>query len=189
VVFVLAALAAMLVAVVPRLTEAARSRLRAILAGTLVLGMLAVYTVRIGEDANRWQKSAEIHTQVLAGAHALVPAPPPGSTIFTSPYAGYAAPSIPIFGGGGNDDELGAFKVSYANPGLRAFPLLEGAGVDCGPTSMAIRDAGKSKTDYGEAILVDFRTSTVYRPTNRSECVNDTDAMMPYGPVNLSDGW
>jgi hypothetical protein len=189
VVFALAAIAAMLVAAVPRLSQEARARLRRALAGLLVLGMLAAYTVRISQDAGRWERAAQLQAQVLRKAHALVPSPPPDSTIFTSPYAGYASPNIPIFGGGGNNDELGAFKVSYDSEDLRAFPLLEGIGPTCGPTSMSIPDAGNSETDYGKGIFVDFRTRTVYRPTNRRECVKDADAMMPYGPANLSGDW
>jgi hypothetical protein len=189
VVFVLAVLAAMVVAAVPRLSEEARVRLRGTLTCILVLSMLGVYTVRISQDRRRWVKSAEVQAQILGGAHALVPSPPVDGTIFTSPYPGYSSPSIPIFGGGGNNDELGAFKVSYGSAGLRAFPLLDGVGVTCGPTSMATPDASNSETDYSKAILVDFRTSAVYKPMNRSECVRDTNAMQPYGPVNLSDEW
>jgi hypothetical protein len=189
VVFVMAAAAAILVAAVPRLSENSRVWLRGILTGLLVLGMLVVYTVRINQDANRWQRSAEVQAQILAGAHALLPSPPSDATIFTSPYPGYASPSLPIFGGGGNNDELGAFKVSYGSSEMRAFPLLEGNGVTCGPTSMATSDAGNSETEYGKTILVDFRASAVYRPKNQNECVKDTDAMQPFGPVNLSEGW
>jgi hypothetical protein len=189
VVFVIAAIAAMVVAAVPRLSERARSRLRGILAGALVLGLLGVYTLRVGQDANRWQQSAEIQAQVLAGAHALVPSPAPDATIFTSPYPGNESPSLPIFGGGGNNDQLGAFKVSYGSEEMRAFPLLEGAGLDCGRTYITTPNAGNSETEYGKAILVDFRTGIVYRPRTRGECVREAKAMEPFGPVNLSEEW
>jgi hypothetical protein len=189
IVFVLAVLSAMLVGIVPRLSEQARSRLRAALAGLFVLGMLAVYTVRIAEDAHRWEGSARAQTELLSAAHALVPSPPVGSTIFTSPYPGYQAPSIPIFGGGGNNDELGAFKVSYYREDLRAFPLLEGTDLECGRKSMATADAGNSGTAYGKALMIDFRAVAVYRPLNRRDCLIDAKAMMPYGPVNLTNGW
>jgi hypothetical protein len=189
VVFVLAAVAAVIVAAVPRLPEEARTRLRGILTGSLVLFMIGVYTVRMSEDGDRWVKAAELQAQILGGAHELVPSPPTGSTIFTSPFPGYASPSLPVFGGGGNNDELGAFKVSYGRADLRAFPLLDGVGAACGPTSMATPDAGNSRTAYGKAILINFRVSAVYRPMNRSECLRDTEAMKPYGPVNFSDEW
>jgi hypothetical protein len=185
----LTALAAMLVAAVPRLSEGARSHLRAGLAALFVFGMLAVYTVRIAEDAHRWEGAAKAQTELLSAAHALVPSPPADSTIFTSPYPGYQAPSIPIFGGGGNNDELGAFKVSYDGEDLRAFPLLEGTEVECGQNGMRTGDAGNSGTAYGKALLLDFRAVAVYRPLNRRDCLIDAKAMMPYGPVNLTNGW
>lgn len=188
-VFATTAVAAMLVAAVPRLSEVTRARLRVTLAALLVLGMIAAYTVRIGQDAQRWEKASRLQAQVLRRAHALVPSPPGDSTIFTSPYAGYSSPNVPVFGGGGNNDELGAFKVSYDSEDLRAFPLLEGLDPICGPKSISIPDAGNSETAYGKGIFVDFRTDTVYRPTNRRECVRDAHAMMPYGPANLSGDW
>jgi len=189
VVFAAAAIAAMLVAALPRLSEVARGRLREILAGVLIFGMLGVYTVRIVENADRWQQSAEIQAQIVAGARALVPSPPADATLFTSPYPGNVSPSLPIFGGGGNNDELGAFKVAYDSDELRAFPLLDGIGVTCGRTGMATPDADNSETEYGKAILIDLRTPAVYRPKSHGECVRDTAAMTPYGPVNLSDEW
>jgi hypothetical protein len=189
VVFALSAVASMLVAAVPRLSEATRKWMRPALAGLLVLGMLGVYTARINEDVDRWVTAAEVQASVLDDAHRLVPSPPNDATIFTAPYPGNSAPSVPIFGGGGNNDQVGAFKVSYDADEMRAFPLLGETEVICGPTSMATPDAGNSETAYGKAILVDFYTDTVYRPRNRSECVRYTEAMKPYGPVNLSEAW
>lgn len=49
---------------------------------------------------------------------------------------------------------------------------------------MATADAGNSATEYGKAILVDFRTGALYRPRSRGQCVADTDAMQPYGLIN-----
>jgi hypothetical protein len=187
--FLLAAVASMLAAAVPRLSGEARARLRGGLAVVLVLGLLAVYTVRVTEDGHRWAKAGQAQTPILTEAHELVPSPPPDGTIFTSPYPGYSAYGIPIFGGGGNNDELGAFRVSYGSAGLRAFPLLDGIGITCGPTGMATPDAEISATRYGKAILVDTREGVVYRPMDRGECVRDTEAMKPYGPVVLSGEW
>lgn len=189
VVFAFAALAAIVAAVIPRLTQRSRRELRMALTAVAVLGAFAVYTVRILEDEGRWTKAAEVQGEILAGAHRLIPSPPPDATIFTSPYPGYSSPSLPIFGGGGNNDELGAFKVSYGLEELRAFPFLEGADVICGPHGIRVSDAGNSWTAYGKALLADFRTSTVYRPRNRGQCLADTKAMEPFGPVNLSDAW
>ena len=61
------------------------------------------------------------------------------------------------------------------------FPLLE--------PSMSTADTDESGTKYGKAILIDFRTRTVYRPKNRSECIRQTRLMEPFGPVNLTEEW
>jgi hypothetical protein len=187
-VFVAAAIAAIVAAAVPRISDRSRGRLRGVIASVLISGLFVAYTVRIVEDEQRWTKSAEVQALVLAGAHQLVPSPPAEATIFTSPYPGYSAPSLPIFGGGGNNDELGAFKVSYDREDLRAFPLLEGQEI-CGRKTVAVSDAGNSPTVYGKAVLVDFRTSKVYRPRDRQQCLRVTKEMEPFGPVNLSDSW
>lgn len=122
-------------------------------------------------------------------AHDLVPAPPADAVIFTSPFPGFSARSIPILAGGGNNDAAGAFKVTYDSDEMRAYPLLEEVGVTCGPTSMEAPGSDNGEADYGKAIMIDFRTSTVYRPRSRRECVEYTEAMRPFGPVNLSEEW
>jgi hypothetical protein len=189
VVFLIGALVSMLTAGLPGLTERSRSQLRATLIGLLVVGVFAMWTVRITENGQRWAKAADLQGQVLSGAHELVPSPPGDSTIFTSPYPGYYAPSLPVFGGGGNNDQLGAFRVSYGLDELRSFPLLDGVGLTCGPASMSTPDAGNSSTEYGKGILVDFRRRTVTRPKSRPDCMRLTKAMEPFGPVNFSDEW
>jgi hypothetical protein len=187
-VFVMAAVAAMVVAALPRLSERRRARLRALLAGVLVLGIFGVSALRIRQDEEKWERAAEIQAAVLRQAHELVPAPPEGVTIFTSPYPGSVSPSVPIFGGGGDNDELGAFKVTYDAEELRAFPLLQGVELTCGRT-ISTPDAGNSETEYGEALLVNFRTGRIFRPRTRAECLRDQKPMEPFGPVNLSNQW
>ncbi len=189
VVFLLCALASTVAAVIPGLTKRSRGQVRMVLSGAFVLAMIAVYTVRITEDESRWTKAAEIQEVILAGSHELVPSPPSDATIFTSPYPGYASPGVPVFGGGGNNDAVGAFKVSYDSEEMLAFPLLDGVGVICGRAQMSTPDAGNSGTPYGKGIFVDLRTRAVYRPRNRRECIADTAAMEPFGPVNLSEEW
>jgi hypothetical protein len=188
VVFVVAALAAAVAAAVPRISERGRAQLRTGLTAGLLAVLFIAYTVRIVQDERRWTRAAEVQATILNGSHRLVPSVPPDSTIFTSPEPGYSSPSLPIFGGGGNNDELGAFKVSYDSETLRAFPLLEGQEI-CHPKSMATSDAANSVTKYGKGILIDLRASTVYRPQNQQQCLWATKRMEPFGPVNLSDAW
>jgi len=188
VVFLIGAVVSMFTALLPRLSENNRAELRVILTGLGIVAVFAVYTVRIVENGQRWARAAEIQNEIIDEAHALVPSPPRDATIFTSPYPANVSPSLPIFGGGGNNDQLGAFKVTYGLDELRAFPLIEGAEI-CNPSFISTPDAGNSETDYGKAILVDFRTERVYRPKNRAECLRATQAMEPFGPVNLTEDW
>ena len=179
VVFLAAAIGSIVAAAVPGISEKARGWVRGGLAGVLVLGLLGAYTVRVNQDANRWQRAAELQAEILDGARELVPSPPPDATIFTSPYAGYYSPSVPIFGGGGNNDEIGAFTVTYGMERLRAFPLIDAIGITCAEKRIATNDTTSSGTLYGKAILLDLRTRRVYRPQNREECLAATEAMLP----------
>ena len=183
-----AAISAMVAAVVPKISDRDRVRLRTGLAAVLIGGLFLAYTVRIVQDERRWTRSAEMQQEILSGAHRLVPSPPADATIFTSPYPAYSSPSLPIFGGGGNNDEVGAFKVTYDSEEMRAFPLVEGEQV-CGPSMMSTPDAGNSETEYGKAIFIDLRTSSVYRPKNQAQCLKATKAMEPFGPVNFAYDW
>jgi len=188
-VFLAAAVGSMLAGALPRVSAQARTQARTAITAVLILGVVGIYTVRVTQDADRWTQSADIQDEILTQAQELVPSPPPDATIFTSPYPGNSSPSVPAFGGGGNNDELGAFKVTYGSEELRAFPLLEGVGLTCGADGMSQTNAGNSETEYGKAILVDLRTRTVYQPKNPSECLAATKAMEPFGPVNLREDW
>ena len=182
------ALATMVAAAVPRLSDTARSWVRAIVAGAMILGLIGVYTVRVNEDADRWRTVVQYQPAILASAHELVPSPPPDATIFTSGFPGYAAPGIPIFGGGGNNDELSAFMVSYDMPGIRAFPLLDQIGVNCGALRISTPDAPNSGTRYGKASLIDPIAHRVYRPRGQRQCRKISESI-PFGPSYLSGGW
>lgn len=189
IVFLAASVGAMVAGALPRISARTRGQVRWALTGVLIVGVVGVYTVRVTQDADRWVQSAEIQDEILTQAQELVPSPPPDATIFTSPYAANSAPGVPAFGGGGNNDELGAFKVAYDSDEMRAFPLIEGIGLTCGPDEMSQVNAGNSETEYGKAILIDFRTRTVYRPRNQRECLAATQAMEPFGPVNQREDW
>jgi hypothetical protein len=189
IVFLAAAGSAIVAGTLPRISARLRSQVRWVLAGLLILGVIGVYTVRVSQDADRWVQSAEIQDEILTQTQELVPSPPPDATIFTSPYPGNSAPGVPAFGGGGNNDQLGAFKVAYGSEEMRAFPLIVDIGLTCGTDQMSQLNAGNSETEYGKAILVDLRTRTVYRPRNQRECVAATKAMEPFGPVNQREDW
>ena len=189
VVFLAAAAGSMLAGALPRISAQARAQARAGITAVLILGVIGAYTVRITQNADRWTQSAEIQDAILTQTQEVLPSPPPDATIFTSPYAGNSSPSIPAFGGGGNNDELGAFKVTYDSEDLRAFPLLGEAPLTCGAREMSQPSAGNSGTEYGKAYFVDLRTRTVYRPETPAQCRTTLRLMEPFGPVNLREDW
>ena len=78
-----------------RLSDTARSWVRAIVAGAMILGLIGVYTVRVNEDADRWRTVVQYQPAILASAHELVPSPPPDATIFTSGFPGLRRPRHP----------------------------------------------------------------------------------------------
>lgn len=80
-------------------------------------------------------------------------------------------------------------RTARCSCGNSCSPLLGETGVECGQTSMPHADAGNSETEYSKAIFVDFRADTVYKPQNRRECIEYSEAMRPYSPVNLSEEW
>lgn len=188
-VFLAATVGAMIAGALPRISAQARAQARLGITAALILGVVGVYTVRVTQDADRWKQASDIQAEILTQAQELVPSPPPDATIFTSPYPANAAPGVPAFGGGGNNDEVGAFKVTYDSDEMRAFPMIVGVGLTCSPNAMSQINAGNSETEYGKAILIDFRTRTVYRPKNQRECLAATKAMEPFGPVNLREDW
>lgn len=189
VVFLAASVSAMVAGALPRVSARFRERTRWALTGVLILGVLGVYTVRISQDVDRWVQAAEIQDELITQTRELVPSPPADATIFTSPFPANSSPSVPVFGGGGSDDESWAFKVIYDQEGLRAFPILFIPGLTCGPEFISQSNADGSPTEYGKAILVDARTRTVYRPRNAKQCVKATKAMEPFALVNLREDW
>ena len=46
-----------------------------------------------------------------------------------------------------------------------------------------------SGTLYGKAFLVDLRAARVYRPRSQAECAEDTAAMLPLGPIAITEEW
>jgi hypothetical protein len=189
VVFLSANLGAIGAAALPRISSRARERARWVLTGILILGVLGAYTVRMSQDMDRWVQAADTQRDLITQAQKLVPSPPADATIFTSPYPANLSPSVPVFGGGGSNDQLWAFKVIYDQEEIRAFPLIASVGLTCGPTTISQDNAPDSPTDYGKAIFIDGRNEAVYRPRNPRECMAAKKAMEPFGAVNLREDW
>lgn len=161
----------------------------ATLCGSLfVLFVAAGGTAHVVSDTADWNHAWVQQKETLATLYRLVPHPSPGTTVFTFGRSGYVAPSVPIFGGGGNNDMLGAVKLLYGTDAVRAFPVLDQMHFECGPRSVALAATGaSSSTRYGHALFVDLRTDRITVPRNKAACTNATHAELPYATVNESN--
>jgi hypothetical protein len=157
----------------------------------LIVGVACISFVTIGaavhvqKDIADWDHAWVEQKTILSTLKRLVPDPSPGTTVFTFGRSGYAAPSVPIFGGGGNNDMLGAAWLLWRTSSVRAFPVLDQMRFKCGPSSVSLVATGAdSSTTYGHALFVDLRAQRVQVPRTRAACVADTTAALPYAPVN-----
>jgi hypothetical protein len=153
---------------------------------TLLLVPIVVHDfVAFRSDARDWNRAARENRALLAELHRLVPDPAPGTRIFTFGVPGYSAPSVPIFGGGGNRDLAWATRLLYDSSNVYGFPVLSGMTIDCGPGALSQRDSTPDSTArYGRAIFVDIPGRRVIVPRNRRQCLDETRRLMPYAPVN-----
>ncbi len=158
----------------------------AVLATLAVVPVVATDLVRFREDASNWERAGRQSWALLDRLHRMVPDPRPGTTLFTFGVSGYSAPSVPIFGGGGNDDLVGAVRVSYRMASISGFPVLGGMHFSCAPRSITLLQTGvSSTTSYGLALLLDLDGSgRVIVPHDERDCLRDTAALAPYAPVN-----
>ena len=168
------------------IVRALRSPFTARIAGAACLSFVIIgAAVHVQTDAANWDHAWAEQKTILSTLQRLVPDPPPGTTVFTFGRPGYAAPAVPIFGGGGNNDMLGAVQLLWHTSSVRGFPVLDQMRFECGPTSVSLLATGAdSRTTYGHALFVDLRAHRVRIPRTRAACVADTITELPYAAVN-----
>lgn len=188
VVFEAIAIASLVAWILPFASDRIRGRLRFALTFVMLVVIFSMWSIRINQDRKSWQIAALGQAELISATKQLVPHPAADDTLFTAGYPGYSAPSIPIFGGGGNNDEVSAFEVLYHEPTLRAFPILDGAPLACERKYLWTPDAGNSPTDYGKGLLLDLADHRLHRPENQAQCNTDL-AKIPLAPINLTSTW
>jgi hypothetical protein len=171
------------------LRAALRGRASQAVIVTLLLAPVgAADAVELGDDADHWNRAANLNRLVLKRMRQLVPSPPADSTLYTFGVPGYSAPSVPIFGGGGNQDLFWAARLTYGTAGVGAFPVLGGMTFTCAERTMSLNAAAPVRAPrYGRAFLVDIVGGRVITPRNRAECLRETAGLMPYARVNERD--
>jgi hypothetical protein len=153
----------------------------------LALLIIAMSASVVVTDASHWDRASVEQQETLAVIRHLVPSPSATTTVFTFGRSGYTAPSVPIFGGGGNGDLVGAVRVMWKNGSVRGFPVLDQMHFVCSPHSVRLLDTGSSSTTlYGRADFINILTSNVVVPRDRHECLAVT-AAFPYASVNESN--
>jgi hypothetical protein len=156
------------------------------LAGVLVTGLVvAGGASQVLADASDWNHAWSEQKVILASLYRLVPAPAPGTTVFTFGRSGYTAPSVPIFGGGGNNDMLGAVRLLWGSSTVRGFPVLDEMHLECATTTVSLSGTkADSTTRYGRALFVELRRDLVVVPRDQAACRRVANAQLPYAPVN-----
>jgi hypothetical protein len=172
---------AVLVAALIRAALRERAPAAPVLAALLLVPLAIAHLHHLRSDAADWDRAGREGRALLARLHELVPAPQPGTTLFTVRASGYTAPAVLVFAGATSQDLYWAVKVSYRRPDVAAFPALNGMTFSCGASAMAVNGTTPpSTTPYGKAAVVDVPARTLEWPRNRAECLRDTGRLRPY---------
>jgi len=137
----------------------------------IMAALLAVgYIVKLRDHSDEYTRSAAIQARQLNGIRALVPDPPPGTTIFMRQPTPEVAPGISTFSW--RWDLSGATKVTYRDGAVSGYPILPGSGLVCEPAAIRPRGNGLEaySVQYGHAILVDVDSNRVLGADDRASC-------------------
>jgi hypothetical protein len=130
----------------------------------------AGFVVKLRDHSDGYTRSAQIQGRELSGLRALVPHPPPGTTIYLRQPTPEAAPGIPTFGW--RWDLSGATKVTYGDPSVSGYPIASTTKLLCETDGIHPQGSGLEAftAAYGHAILVDVDNSRVSGPDDPASC-------------------
>ena len=152
-------------------------------AAALVVG--ASYLAHVRTDARAWDAAARAQERTLAVLEAKLPAPEPGSVIWTFGGALWQGPGIPIFAS--SWDLNGAVQLAYDDPTLRGYPAQPLTKFACGPDEISpVNAAGSPPSPYGKAYFVDVVSGQVDRLTDPEDCRAAAARFKP-GPYELPE--
>ena len=158
----------MLVKLLVRLVRVPSS-LASVAAATVALALAGAYVARSLGDARPWDAAAAQQRLELAGMHAALPAPAPGSTVYVVGAPASVGPGIPVLGT--TLDLTSAMRLSYSQPQLTGVPLDANATIGCGARGP---QAGGVAGVYGEAYLLYVRDRKAVRMLDRAACAAAT---------------
>jgi len=138
----------------------------------LLLAAIGVgYVVKVFDDQEGWQRSAEVQAEVLSAVQATLPDPPTGATIYTFNAAGFVAPGVPAFSL--SFDLRSAVRLTYGDASLRAYPVRGLDVIRC--DSATLQPVGGTYSGvhgarYGRAWFVNVRRRAAVRIDDAAEC-------------------
>ena len=124
--------------------------------------------VQLRRDAGDWADARRAQERVLDA----VGRPPPRSTVFTVRAPIQAAPDVPVFAAVW--DLRGALALRYSDTTLRAYPILPGSRLECGPSGVAMSNSNdvfeRQAARYADAVFVDVAGRRRLEPAGVRAC-------------------
>jgi hypothetical protein len=142
------------------------------IAAVVLVAIGGGYVVKVREDQEGWQRSAEVQEQVLDAVRTTLPDPPEDATIYTFNAPSFVAAGIPAFSL--QFDLRAAVRLDYDDHSLSAYPVRGLDVIRCEERMLHPVGGTYTRADqgarYGEAYFVDVRERTVVRIDSRAQC-------------------
>ena len=139
-----------------------------VLALGVLLGVSYVHVLERHSDV--WDQANRYELEALAQVKTAYPQIPSGTTLFTSGYPAYLTLGVPVFAA--TWDLKGMLIDEYQDSTLKAYPLVEGGALICGPDGISMTGTVESveAAPYGSARLLDLSTGKHVTLRTRREC-------------------
>lgn len=158
-------------------------------ASAVLAAMIAIgYARDTHRDEQAWTRTAGYSDRMLAAIKSSVPQPSSGSTIYTFDYPASEVPGIVIFGY--SWDLEGAVKLTYNDPTLNGYPIMEGTTIRCGRHHVGPSGPGWTylqSAPYGKAYFVDVPIAKSERVDSRNECLNARSRFRPGPSIGIPE--
>jgi hypothetical protein len=132
------------------------------------------YVVKVADDQDGWQRSADVQAQVLSAIRVGVPDPPPrGTTVYTFNAPSFVAPGIPAFSL--PFDLRAAVRLKYDDESLRAYPIRGHDVIECAQNILFPRGGTYGPVHgarYGSAWFVSVPRRRAFRVDTRAQCLD-----------------
>jgi hypothetical protein len=159
-------------------------------AGRAVTALLAcllglAYVHVIDRHADIWEQAFRAELAGVGQMKTQFPDLPHGTTLFTSGYPANQTLGVPIYAATWDVD--GVVKVQYRDSSLRAYPVLPGTHLACGPSSVRLVGPGADgiEASFPTARFLDVGSGRTATPRDAAECRREAPRFVP-GPLYLS---